>query len=100
MFGQSATDIVGRQFSALFPDCPSRSDKWGAFEPSASNDGFVEREALHADGSRFPTELSFASIGEADERIGCASIIRDISRDSLIMFRTRSSFLVGRVGAI
>ena len=79
MFGQSATDIVGRQFSALFPDCPSRSDRWGAFEPSASNDGFVEREALHADGSRFPTELSFASIGEADERIGFASIIRDIS---------------------
>lgn len=79
MFGYRASDVVGEHFSDLFPCQVRRHHAKAVIAATKSAAPFVEAEAIHADGSRFPIELSVARLDRFSRKTGFAAIVRDAS---------------------
>src|SRR5436305_10114664 len=83
MFGYRVDDVLGRPLTILMPEDRREAHERGLDRFSATGAArimgrTVELEALRADGSTFPIELSLSTCGTDGDRVFTA-IVRDIT---------------------
>jgi len=108
MFGYPASDVVGRPMTMLMPERYRVAHRGGLRRYVETGRGrvvgkTVELEALGADGSEFPVELSLASWQASDGTRAFTGIIRNIAErkrtESALRYRVEFETLITHLAA-